>query len=96
MHTVDVLEEAVRAAQMLGYRIRQEWLDGSGGLCEYGGQRWIFIDLSQTTAEQLEQVLVVLRSDSRSETWPMSGVLRRLITRRPLAATPGVPENRSA
>ncbi len=85
MHTVDVLDEAARAATALGYRIRQEWLDGGGGLCEYGGQRWIFIDLSQTAAEQLEQVLQALRTNPRAVTLGLSPVLRQLVARRSAA-----------
>src|SRR5690348_4441935 len=31
MHTADLLDHALRAAEQLGYKIRQEWLSGSGG-----------------------------------------------------------------
>ncbi|MBW3599248.1 MAG: hypothetical protein KY475_18505, partial [Planctomycetes bacterium] len=68
MHTVEVLDEALAAARKLAYGVRQEWLDGAGGgLCEFGDRRWIFVDLSQTAAEQLEEVLAVLRRDARTE-----------------------------
>ena len=31
MHTVDLLEEALGLVERVGYRVRQEWLDGGGG-----------------------------------------------------------------
>lgn len=83
MHTVEVLEEALAAARKLGYGVRQEWLDGAaGGMCEYGGKRWLFVDLSQTTAEQLEEVLAVLRNDAQTESLLLSPILRKLAHRR--------------
>ena len=79
MHTVIVFQDALAAARRLGYRIRQEWLaEVGGGPCEFGGQRWLFIDLSQTAAEQLEEVLHVLRTDPASSSLDLSPVLRRL------------------
>ena len=62
MHTVELLEEAIAAARTLGFSIRQEWLDGAGGACEIAGKRWLFIDLSLTASEQLEQVTEGLMS----------------------------------
>jgi hypothetical protein len=57
MHTVDLLEQALALAASLGVRVRQEWLGGSGGgSCEIRGQRWLFIDLALTPAEQFAQV----------------------------------------
>ena len=53
MHTIELLEHAQRAAKQLGLRVRQELLSGPGGLCEYGGERWLFVDLAASPAEQL-------------------------------------------
>jgi hypothetical protein len=62
MHTVELLEEALRAAEQLGYQIRQEWLGGSGGGdCEIKGRRWLFLDLALSPADQFELVLQALR-----------------------------------
>jgi hypothetical protein len=85
MHTVEVLEEALAAAAQLGYTVRREWLEGGGGWCEFQGKRWIFLDMSQPAAEQLEAVLNVLRADSRLLVQPISPVLRRLCQRRQAA-----------
>ncbi len=64
MHTVELLEHATAAAERLGYRVRQEWLEGcGGGACEIAGQKWIFIDLALHATEQLEQVSDALRED---------------------------------
>jgi hypothetical protein len=64
MHTVGILEDALSLARRLNYQIRLEWLGGrGGGCCEFGGKKWLFVDLAQTSAEQLELVLDTLRAD---------------------------------
>ena len=80
MHTVDLREQALDLAQRLGYRIREEWLGGSGGgPCEFAGCRWIFVDLALNAAEQLEQVAEALRSDPAIHSMSLSPPLRRLL-----------------
>lgn len=57
MHTVEKLEAALARAKQLGYRVRFEWLEGvGGGCCEVKGQKWLFVDLSLSPGEQLEEV----------------------------------------
>ncbi len=64
MHTVELLEQSLELAEQLGYKIRQEWLGGTGGgACEFSGQKWIFVDLALNTVEQLDQVSSALRDD---------------------------------
>lgn len=64
MHTVELMEQAVVVAKALGYGVRQEWLGGcGGGACEVGSRKWIFLDISLTTSEQLEQLTLALQSD---------------------------------
>jgi hypothetical protein len=59
------LEAALELAQRLGYRIRMESLAGQcGGGCEIGGQKWLFLDLSLTPREQLDQVFSTLRREA--------------------------------
>jgi hypothetical protein len=80
MHTVDLREQALDLAQQLGYRIREEWLGGSGGgQCEFAGCRWIFVDLALNAAEQLEQVAEALRSDPAIHSVSLSPTLGRLL-----------------
>ena len=62
MHTVELLEEAIALATRSGIGVRQEWFGGStAGACEFNGRKWIFVDLSLSLHEQLEQVLEALR-----------------------------------
>ena len=47
MHTVELLALAVQVAKQAGYQIRHDWFGGTGGGgCEFGGQKWIFLDLA--------------------------------------------------
>ena len=86
MRTVELLDQALDAAMELGYRVRHEWLGGSGGgACEFGGRRWIFIDLALSAEEQLEQVGQVLRSDPGVHLLELSSGLRRLLDHRRVA-----------
>lgn len=86
MHTVDQLEHALRLAERLGFRIRQEWLGGSGGgPCEFGGQRWLFVDLALTAIEQLDQVIQAVSDDPAIGLVPIHPSLRRLLSRRQAA-----------
>lgn len=64
MHTVELLECALEYAESIGYRVRQEWLGGTGGgACEFRGQKWIFLDISLNVSEQLALVMETLRGD---------------------------------
>lgn len=54
---IDRLNQAIKQAKQLGYAVRTEWLGGSAsGWCEFGGERLLFVDLSLSVDEQLEQV----------------------------------------
>jgi len=69
MHTVERLEKAIADAVARGYDVRMEPLGGaSGGLCEFGKRKWIFVDITASVAEQLEQVLSALRTDAQRAT----------------------------
>ena len=64
MHTVEMLERLKELAEQAGYTIRHEWLGGSGGgKCEFAGRKWIFVDLSLSVVEQLDQVAAALKDD---------------------------------
>ncbi len=78
MHTVEIMELALSVADRMGYQIRQEWLGGSGGgACEFGGQKWLFVDLALNSVEQLEQVTEALMSDPGIYLVDLPDVLRR-------------------
>lgn len=64
MHTIEMLEQVLSVAERLGYGVRHEWLGGQGcSACEFGGRKWLFVDLAVTAAEQLEQAVEALKSD---------------------------------
>lgn len=80
MRTVELLERSLQLAQELGYQVRHEWLGGSGGgACEFGGRKWLFVDLALTVDEQLEQVCGALRNDSAVHVVHVDPSLRRLL-----------------
>ena len=80
MHTVELLEQACDVADRLGYRTRQEWLGGTGGgACEFGGRKWIFIDLALNVCEQLEQVTEALRQDPAVHLLDLSPPMRQIL-----------------
>ena len=67
MHTVETLERLKAIAEQTGYTVRHEWLGGvAGGACEFAGRKWIFVDLSLSVVEQLEQLADALRGDPLS------------------------------
>ena len=80
MHTVELLEQTLRVAERLGYQIRQEWLGGGGGgACEFGGRKWIFVDLSLNAVEQLDQVTQALQDDPGVYLLDLPGPMRDLL-----------------
>ena len=80
MHTVELLEHAVAAAERLGYRIRQDWLDGStGGACLIGSQKWIFLDLACGPLDQLTCVAEALRGEPDLANLELPPELRSLV-----------------
>ncbi|HVX10372.1 MAG TPA: hypothetical protein VHC22_04290 [Pirellulales bacterium] len=80
MHTVELLEEALRAAGALGYKVRQEWLaGGGGGECELKGRKHLFIDLSLSISDQLQVALDALDRANASRRLVLSDPLRRAL-----------------
>lgn len=61
VHSVDILEEAIELAKQIGFQVRHEWLDGSsGGTCRIGSSWVLFVDLSLTASEQMDQAISAL------------------------------------
>ena len=51
-------------AERMGYKVRQEWLGGSGGGgCEIAGRKAIFVDLALSPVDKLDQLLQAMRDD---------------------------------
>jgi hypothetical protein len=62
MRTIELLDYLVDLARRMGYEIREEWLDGTGGgACELKGKRILFVDQSLPPSERIEQISHSLR-----------------------------------
>lgn len=80
MHTVELLNEAIKAIRQIGYRVRQDWLDGEGGAaCIIRGEKWVFLDISESYGEQLDSILNILHADSEHVTLSLSQELTNKI-----------------
>ncbi len=80
MHTVELLDQALRTAEQLGYGIRQEWLGGAGGgACRFSGRKWIFVDLALNPVEQLDQVVRAIKDDPQLYGLELSAGMIRLL-----------------
>lgn len=74
MHTVEKLDFALTALRRLGYRIRDEHLDGvTGGPCQIGGAKWLFLDLALSPHERLQAALRALRQEGAAAPWMARG-----------------------
>jgi hypothetical protein len=64
MQTAKLLAEAIDVARQLEYTVREEYLEGAGGgHCTFGGKKWLLLDVTQSMAEQLTDVMDALRSE---------------------------------
>lgn len=79
MHTFELLHQATEIARTMGYEIREEWLGGAGGgSCEFGGKKWIFLDIAHNPLEQLEEVADVICQDPAIQLIELPAPLRKL------------------
>lgn len=63
--TLERVESLLEFARESGYRVRHDHFDGTGGgVCTFAGQKWIFMDVSLSAAEQLQQLEELLPADS--------------------------------
>ena len=86
MHTVEMLERLKQLAESAGYGLRHEWLGGvGGGACHFAGRKWIFVDLSLSVVEQLDQVAAALKDDPAIGALPASAAVERYLGLRPAA-----------
>ena len=62
--TLEQIEQWLEVASEMGYRVRyDDFGSGGGGVCEFGGQKWIFIDVSLSAWEQLTMLEDTLPKD---------------------------------
>ena len=79
LNTVEILHQATEMARIMGSQIREEWLGGTGGGgCEFGGKKWIFLDVADNPLEQLESVADVLCQDPAIHLIELPAPLRKL------------------
>lgn len=63
--TLDQVELWLETARNLGYRIRYDHFGGNGGgVCEFGGQKWVFMDVALSAIEQLEMLETEIPKDA--------------------------------
>lgn len=79
MHTAELLDVALKVIKQQGVRVRLEWLTAPGGLCEFKGKRWLFLDLGATPGEQLDITLDALRTMPEVQRVELPPELRRLL-----------------
>ncbi len=81
MHTIDLLEEALKLATQEGITVRRQWLgETTGGACRIGNQRVLFVNLSLSAEEQLQQAIDGLRgAPLKTQPTDLSAPLRRLL-----------------
>ncbi|MGI9456002.1 MAG: hypothetical protein ACR2NU_05535 [Aeoliella sp.] len=79
MNISQLLDEALAVATRQGYEVRHEHLGGnSTGYCQLGEQRWIVIDVTQPTEDQLDCVTEAIAAVDK-ECFDCSDELRELL-----------------
>ncbi len=82
MSTIEQLDQLVYVAEQLGYRIRYDYFGGTGGgVCEFSGTKWIFMDLALTSVEQLEQLRIALAHEPLLETVDVADGVKQSVRR---------------
>ena len=80
--TLGLLAEAAQLARDLGYEVREESLgDMPGGLCRVGSARSILLNIVDSPADQLEQLLEILAPDQAWSSVPVSRLLAQRLRR---------------
>lgn len=81
MHTIELLEEALVLAELVGYDVRRQWLgDSLGGPCRVGNQHILFVNLSLSGDEQLRHAVEALILRPPSPEVAISPALRRILS----------------
>lgn len=77
MSTLEEIEQLIEVAEKLGYRIRYDYFGGTGGgVCEFSGNKWLFMDLALTSNEQLIQLKRTLANEPSLGTVSLTGDLQ--------------------
>ena len=83
MRAANLLEQLLDLAKQLGYTIRMEDLGGEGGgICEFGGKKWLFVDLTASSADQLQRTCDSLRLDPQLSGFALSPQIDQALSTR--------------
>ena len=83
MSTIQEFDQLIAIAETPGYRIRYDYFGGTGGgVCEFAGTKWLFIDLALTCNEQLEQLRDTLAKEPLLSTLKLDDSIRDEISKR--------------
>ena len=64
MNSAENLDKLLEFARRQGYCVRHDWFGGAGGgICEFSGRKWLFVDVGLSTADRLEQVRQALAAE---------------------------------
>ena len=64
MSVIEEFDQLIAEAQRVGYRVRYDYFGGTGGgICQFGGINWLFIDLALSVHERLDLLRNQLGSD---------------------------------
>ena len=64
---LDRWNQALKEIRAAGYAVREEWLDGGGGLCEFGGRKYFFSDQSLSLFERIDQAESALKEVRKTQ-----------------------------
>ncbi len=83
MSTIEQIDQLIEIAHQLGYRVRYDYFGGTGGgVCEFSGSKFLFMDLALTSTEQLEVLQKALSNEPLLSTVNADETLKQDLSRR--------------
>ena len=83
MSIIQQIDQLVDIAEQLGYRIRYDYFGGTGGgVCEFSGNKWLFLDLALSSAEQLDLLKITLANEPLLATVNVDQEIKRELSQR--------------
>ncbi len=83
MSTIEQIDQLIEIAHQLGYRVRYDYFGGTGGgVCEFSGSKFLFMDLALTSTEQLEVLQKALANEPLLSTVNADETLKQDLSRR--------------
>ena len=83
MSTIEQIDQLIEIAHQLGYRVRYDYFGGTGGgVCEFSGSKFLYMDLALTSTEQLEVLQKALSNEPLLSTVNADETLKQDLSRR--------------